>query len=279
VRSASSRRGSATTCGSTSSTRPRRSRWFEPLAAEVEQAAAQPGRGKKVIPITHEYRVADDARDEAERTYGSESWKRADGEEKSKTCEHSVLGVVVAGRGQGRTLQVCVASEKCRVHFADVVKAKEKAATQRAAGETKKATKTEANAAKRETERQKAEQAKRQEAERQRQAWAKLEPLLLADAVSQVKGAKTISPSAAKLLGDIDLYDGIDLAVKHLGKSWFKSPAAAWMVIAAADRYQKSYDDYIKNVATPLDLNIKRLEAIRDKHQPKAAAAPARKAS
>jgi ParB/RepB/Spo0J family partition protein len=118
---------------------------FEATAAEVEAAAAQPGRGKKVIAITHEYRVADDARDEGERTYGSQSWQRADGQGKSKTCECSVLGVVVTGQGQGDTLQVCVARDKCRVHFGDVIRQKEKTEKLRETGQTTKAEKRESD--------------------------------------------------------------------------------------------------------------------------------------
>lgn len=80
---------------------------FEATAAQVTAAESQPGRGKKVVSITHEYRVPDAARDDAERTFGRDAWVRADGQAKSKTCEHSVLGVVVAGAGYGQTLQVC----------------------------------------------------------------------------------------------------------------------------------------------------------------------------
>jgi len=116
---------------------------FEQTAAKVEEAIAQPGSGKKLIPITHSYRVADDARDENERTYGSESWERADGKFKSKTCEHSVLGVVVAGRDQGDTFDVCVARDKCRVHFGEVIRAREKAAKLRETGKPKQAAKVE----------------------------------------------------------------------------------------------------------------------------------------
>jgi hypothetical protein len=114
---------------------------FEQTAQVVEQAAAQPGRGKKVIAITHSYRVDDDARDEKERTYGSQSWKRADGDAKSKTCEHSVLGVVVAGEGYGDTLQVCVNRDKCKVHFGDVIKQRERSAKDRDSGKPAKASK------------------------------------------------------------------------------------------------------------------------------------------
>jgi ParB/RepB/Spo0J family partition protein len=108
---------------------------FEPVAAAVATAAEQPGRGKKVIPITFSHRVADDARDENERTYGSESWERADGQGKSKTCEHSVLGVVVAGAEHyGETFTVCVARDKCLVHFGQVIREKAKNAKARESG-------------------------------------------------------------------------------------------------------------------------------------------------
>jgi len=142
---------------------------FEQTAAKVEAAAAQPGRGKKVISITHEYRVADDARDEQERTYGSQSWFRADGQEKSKTCEHSVLGVVVAGEGYGETLEVCINREKCKVHFADVIQKREKNQKLRDAGQEKQAAKAE-----RKAEESYQQKWKREEEERRRlaAAWA-----------------------------------------------------------------------------------------------------------
>jgi len=142
---------------------------FEQTAAKVEEAAAQPGRGKKVISITHEYRVADDARDAQERTYGSGSWFRADGQEKSKTCEHSVLGVVVAGQGYGETLEVCINRDKCRVHFGSVIKQREKNQKLRESGQEKKAAKAE-----RKAEENNQQKWKREEEERRRQAaaWA-----------------------------------------------------------------------------------------------------------
>jgi ParB/RepB/Spo0J family partition protein len=141
---------------------------FENTALQVASAEARPGRGKKVIPITYSYRVADDARDENERTYGSESWKRADGELKSKICDHSVLGLVVAGERQGDSFHVCVARDKCLVHFGDVVRAKQKAARLREQGKTKAATRTERRAERREEDRHAKEQ---REHERQGKAW------------------------------------------------------------------------------------------------------------
>jgi ParB/RepB/Spo0J family partition protein len=99
---------------------------FENVAQQVDEAAARPGRGKKVIAITHNSYVQDDAKDPNERTFSSVSWRRADGKFDSKKCDASVLGVVVAGRGYGEAFEVCVARDKCKVHFGDVIKAKEK---------------------------------------------------------------------------------------------------------------------------------------------------------
>lgn len=119
---------------------------FEPVAEAVATAEKLPGRGKKVIPITHDYHVHPDAKDGAERTYGSQSWRRADGSKgttdggynkppkDSPTCEHSVLGFIVTGRGYGEAFPVCVARDKCKVHFGDVIKEKEKREREKATG-------------------------------------------------------------------------------------------------------------------------------------------------
>lgn len=144
---------------------------FDQLPARVSEAEAKPGRGKKVVAITHSYRVADDARDESDRTYGSESWERADGQEKSKTCEHAVLGVVAAGDGYGQAFEVCVARDTCRVHWGTVIRDKEKAAKARESGKV-------ATAEKREQAAEKREAARRAEEEQKRARWTKFVPAL-----------------------------------------------------------------------------------------------------
>lgn len=104
---------------------------------------------EKMVAITYEYRVPDAAKDEKERTYGNAHWHRADGEEDSKTCELSVLGVVVAGPRRGDAFRVCVNKDKCGVHW----KA-EKAKASRAAKDRSKAASGDSKAAKREQSRQ-----------------------------------------------------------------------------------------------------------------------------
>lgn len=71
----------------------------------------------KIVHITYDYRVPDAARDPDKRTYGREHWKRADGEEDSKECEHVALGVVVAGPRRSKSFLVCVARDRCEIHW------------------------------------------------------------------------------------------------------------------------------------------------------------------
>lgn len=167
---------------------------FEQTASAVADALAKPGRGRKTVWITHDYRVSDAARDDSERTYGQNSWKRADGAEKSKTCEYSVLGIFAAGAEQGRTRQVCVARDRCTVHFADVVRAKQKAADLRAKGQTKKAAKVE------QRKEQSWDRDNRLRAERQ-QRWALVKPHAVAAIAAKVKNAPITD---ALLLGIIE---------------------------------------------------------------------------
>ena len=56
--------------------------------------------------------------------------------------------------------------------------------------------------------------------------------------------------------------------MEQLGATWFKTPVAAWLVLLVTGTGVRNFDDYVKSVAKPAGLNIKRHEAIRDKHQP-----------
>lgn len=148
----------------------------------------------KVVKITRDYRVNDDARDEKEKTYGEQAWKRADGQvdvgrygkaKRSKTCEHSVLGVVVSGFGRGEAFKVCVAKKKCTVHWA----AEQKAANERGAPNgagTKKG-----KAAAQDTWQQQEARRRKQEeeAKAERARWKKAAPQLISALVAQVTAA------------------------------------------------------------------------------------------
>jgi ParB/RepB/Spo0J family partition protein len=155
---------------------------FGPVAEQVVAAGAQPGRGKRVISITHDSFVQPDAKTE-ERTYTAVSWNLADGrDKKSPTCDRSVLGVIVVGPEYGKTHQVCVHKD-CEIHWAAEKKAREKRAT---AG---KSTSASAEQKRQETEerKQKAEQARR---DAERAAWSRAEPALRAAAFESVRKAK-----------------------------------------------------------------------------------------
>jgi len=128
---------------------------FGQTSTRVEAAELQPGRGKKVVAITFAHGPSDDAKDASERTYGAQSWRRADGTKKttpvnswgsqmkdSPACEYSVLGLVVAGlEHYGETFRVCVNRDKCQVHFGQEITARAKSAKARASGSASKASK------------------------------------------------------------------------------------------------------------------------------------------
>lgn len=118
---------------------------FARVQGQVAAAALTPGRGKKVLHITHDYHLADEVRDPAQRVYGPRSWKRADGTLgtstdargktiDSPTCEHSVLGLVVIGPEYGTAFQVCIARDRCTTHWKAEIAAKKKTEKLKASG-------------------------------------------------------------------------------------------------------------------------------------------------
>jgi ParB family transcriptional regulator, chromosome partitioning protein len=166
--------------------------------ATLEALTAAPEAELKVVKITRDYRVSDEARDEKERTYGLPSWKRADGESEvrydgrkvsGKPCDHVVLGVVVAGPGRGEAFRVCVAKKTCAIHWA---------AEQREAAKRGNKSAPATGAA---PQRQRWEiEQEREKAERQR--WAKARPALLAafeEALAKADAGPTSKLAAAVL--------------------------------------------------------------------------------
>jgi ParB family chromosome partitioning protein len=97
------------------------------VADRVSQALLKPGRGKKVVAITFEHYIQPEARDEGDRTYWPRSFRFADGKPHrdygegkttvAKACEHAVLGVVAVGEKYGEAFDVCIARDKCQVHW------------------------------------------------------------------------------------------------------------------------------------------------------------------
>jgi ParB family chromosome partitioning protein len=130
---------------------------FEEVAQKVDEASAKPGRGKKVISITHNYHVQEDARDPSDRTYSTVSWRRADGTKgttpdpahygkfiDSPKCDYSVLGVVVVGKGYGEAFDVCIARDKCKLHWGKEIAAKAKSQKERLANGHRESLKSDA---------------------------------------------------------------------------------------------------------------------------------------
>jgi len=245
---------------------------FGDAALKVEEATAAPGRGKKVVEITYEYQVPPDTRGEA-RMLAARAWKKADGSEGASTCEYSVLGVVAAGRGYGRTFEVCIAKDKCTTHWKDEIKAKEKSDQLRAKGQGGRASQNEAVDNAKAREKHEREQRERQARQQQ---WQKLEPFILTEAIDQAKKFKALTAAHAKALNNIDAWNMSDQLKKHLGATWFKQPVAAFVVLLVTSTGVEDFDDYVKEVAKPAGLDIKRLEAVRDKQLGTKAAAPAK---
>jgi ParB/RepB/Spo0J family partition protein len=108
---------------------------FKPAAAdpvlfpETVQAVATAAAAKeKVIEITYDHVIPDAARlDGAPRVYGAQAWRSAtkgipspDHQGKDgKSCDYAITGVVVIGERRGEAFKVCIAKEKCTVHWAD----------------------------------------------------------------------------------------------------------------------------------------------------------------
>ena len=91
-------------------------------------------KAEKVVQITEDWFVQPSARND-QKIISPRSWMRADGKEKSKTCEHAVTGVFVVGPNRGESMKVCIAKEKCKIHWG--AWQKERAA--RGKGDNKKA--------------------------------------------------------------------------------------------------------------------------------------------
>jgi ParB/RepB/Spo0J family partition protein len=171
---------------------------FPDTAAALERAEEEE---LKVVHITREYRVSDGARDK-QRTYGEQSWKRADGEadvvrwserkRPSDPCEHRVMGIVVSGPGRGDAFYVCVAKKKCQVHWSE---------EQKEAARAKKAKGSQPDRA--QQDRDWEERQRREAAERER--WEKAGPALL-DAV-----VEKLNASSAE--GLVDMV--VDAAIGH----------------------------------------------------------------
>ncbi len=208
---------------------------FGEVADRAAAAAAKPGRGKKVVSITLEHFVQPVARDEHDRTYGARSWKYADGQEHvdeysrrrytAKPCEHAVLGVVVVGRQYGQAFDVCVARDKCQVHWKDEIAERTWNQKLRDSGKHEAASKAEA------AERDRRER-EREAEERKRKAWEQVYPGLKTRALAAARAMTLVKGAAYTAL------------LKHLRLSTSLPPdrlATALLVQATEQRFGSSW--------------------------------------
>jgi len=163
----------------------------ETAAALEEHAEDRHG----VILITRQHLASSDVRGAGkERVFGAPAWKRADGElwtctadypskeQPSKTCAHSRLALVACGPGQGESFLVCIAKEKCAVHWSAWQKDRKKrqAAAAGGGGESQQA-----RAAREEKQRAEFER-KEQEAQKR---WKAATPALVEALAAKIKAA------------------------------------------------------------------------------------------
>lgn len=221
--------------------------------ATVEELARAKEVAEKIVPITHEYQLAPDVRGEG-RTYGSRSWKRADGNHKSKPCGLSVTGVVVVGPERGDAFKVCIAKEKCDVHWGEERREKAKRANAGAAT---------AAPDRYEKERQKHEQERlREEALRAR--WTKATPAILEAVAAAVNKAPTKASgclaglilhdvrghhySAARVNELVPLGTTADDLVRHAAFTVLQCAACTWGAVRDFPRLAKALNVDVKKI-------------------------------
>jgi hypothetical protein len=134
------------------------------------------------VYITYDHQLKFDAKDHKVRTYGISSWRRADGQERSKTCAWSRVAIVAAGPERGDAFRVCVNRDKCEVHFATSARAKARR-TKARAGQPGAGAKPDARA---EQEARRAAQDLRERAEKER--WKKASRHLVRALSEKLKG-------------------------------------------------------------------------------------------
>jgi len=232
---------------------------FPETAAAVGEAKEE---SAKILALTTEHFVQPEAREG--KTLGPRSWKRADGEEGSKICEYSELGVIVVGVGQGESFRVCVKKEKCKVHWAAWQRERAKRHGQAEKGGARK---EQDRRAKEEAERE--AERKRQDAERAR--WRKAMPAI-ADAVAAAvrKAPAKANGLLAKIVLDATRRFGV--SPKAIEKHVPAGTTAEDVVRQAAFSvlYRELADDWrapadFPKRAKALDIDVKK---ILDEHAP-----------
>lgn len=164
---------------------------FPETANSIKEAVEE---AEKIVPITHEHFIQPEARD-GQRIVGPRSWKRADGKSGSKSCPHSVLGVVAIGPARGEAFKVCTAKKKCKVHWGtEMAQSAERA---------KEVAKSGKSGVDRWALQRKKEEEARQREQAKRKRWEKATPELLKAIAQRVKNMPANARSLlAKIVAD-----------------------------------------------------------------------------
>lgn len=174
------------------------------LFPETFQAVAHAEEEElKVIYITRDHQLKPETREKGRRVYSVRSWKRADGQPEpntwggspkaSKTCQHSVLGVVVTGPGRGQSFLVCIEKKKCKTHWGE----EQRAAKKRAEGGAR-------DTSYEEEQRKREERWEREKAERAR--WEAARGQIMAavtEKLADVDAMKILAPYLLNERGDL----------------------------------------------------------------------------
>jgi ParB/RepB/Spo0J family partition protein len=176
---------------------------------------ARQGDKLKPILITNGYMASRDVRHAGkDPIYGQNAWKRADGNERSKTCDWSRVGFVACDEGQGQAFMVCINKDKCTVHWADRVREKQKREKAASSGETPSMGKRRLQ----EQKQQEEYRAREAAAEAKRARWAKALPAVFAALAEAVKKAPTRANGylAQLLLDGLYSYEATSKQVEKL---------------------------------------------------------------
>lgn len=249
---------------------------FDDTAANL--AAAEAAK-QKVIHISRDHMLKEDARDpDGGRTYSVASWTRADGQPErdwsgkeipSKTCDRSVLGLVVAGEGRGESFQVCIDKKRCTVHYKKEIDERNRREREKAKA-PKSASAKSSGEPKEPTEKELAKQrANDLRADAEHHARQKARPLVLEAIAKAVRTAPTGSDSPiAKFIWDELLIDGryglTDRSKEAAKLGVSKGPGAADflrhvvmcdILTATEDNY--AWENEIQGVLDTLKLGVK----------------------
>jgi ParB/RepB/Spo0J family partition protein len=233
-----------------------------PETAMALQVAAQ--QNEKVLRITREVMTPDEAKN-GPRVLLGRSWQRADGQEGSKTCDRSAIGLVEIGPGRGEALRVCADKKRCEVHWGDSIRAAKKRER-----EVSTAGKTGED---REALRRQKEAADRAKAAAEEARWQKAKPAVLAAFEAAIRKGAT---GAAGAVGKFVLKAVSDRVHRRGGASPLPVGKTAddllrhlaYMVVAGSIEYGLQFDWERKRIADQAKAFGLDLVKIRDEAAP-----------